>query len=93
MIQQRCAKIPGTVIPFTENVLGKPSPLLRVRNRYCPNLEVFDVWRAELQLGHSVRAWLGASAPEASGVKTPDQTQPFVGTKVPTSYRIARWQL
>src|SRR5258708_8564254 len=37
---------------------------------------------AELQVGHSGRAKIRASA---SGVKTPDPRTPYVGTEVPTS--------
>src|ERR1700722_11576862 len=49
------------------------------------NLKMFVFRKAKLQLGRSGRVSLWASAPEASGVKTPDVTRLFVGTEVPTS--------
>jgi hypothetical protein len=52
----------------------------------CPDFGVFSFRRAELQLGHSGGASLQASAPESSGVKTPDWTALFVGTEVLTSF-------
>ena len=48
--------------------------------------------RAELPLGRSRCVLLQVSAPEASGVKTPDQTILFVGTEVPTSEALVQDQ-
>jgi hypothetical protein len=55
-------------------------------NGHCPNLMAFASSRAELQLGHSVCVKPWASGPEASGVKTPDETTLNVWTEVPISY-------
>ena len=58
---------------------------LRLAAGNCPNLNIFIFRRVEHQLGLSGCVSLRASAPEASGVKTPDPTKLFVGTEVPTS--------
>ena len=80
---RRCAPAPEeapTLADASEHGQGSPA------NWHCPNFKVSGFRRAELQLGRLGYAKLRASAPEASGVKTPDQTTLFVGSEVPTSY-------